>query len=136
MPAPSALSAENSPTAAAAMAKAPSVLAARTRSRELAAASGGTNGVAADAARPTSPLSNPSAPGGAAGAGASPLDSLMDVNEVRRRIKRHAEVLNDLQRRLRGGMYYRVKAPMMTADEKVIVPVSLLSCGSATVFHK
>ena len=83
MPAPSAPSAENSPTAAAAMAKAPSVLAARSRSRELAAGAG-ANGVAADAAnRPTSPLGNPAVPRGAAGAGSSPLDNLMDVNDVR-----------------------------------------------------
>ena len=88
MPAPSALSAENSPTAAAAMAKAPSVLAARSRSRELAAGAS-ANGAAADAARPTSPLGNPAMPGGAARAGPSPLDNLMDDSDVRRETKRY-----------------------------------------------
>ncbi len=82
MPAPSAPSAENSPTAAAAMAKAPSVLAARSRSRELAGGAG-ANSVATNAARPTSPLGDPAAPGGAAHAGSSPLANLMDVSDVR-----------------------------------------------------
>ena len=66
MPSP-VFSAENSPTAAAAMAKAPSVLAARSRSPAFGDA----------AARQTSPL----AP--AARAGSSPLDNLLDVGEVR-----------------------------------------------------
>ena len=82
MPAPSAPSAENSPTAAAAMAKAPSVLATRSRSRELAGGAG-ANGIATSAARPTSPLGNPAASGGTAHAGSSPLANLMDVSDVR-----------------------------------------------------
>jgi hypothetical protein len=71
MPAP-VLSAENSPTAAAAMAKAPSVLAARSRSLDHG-----------EAVRQTSPLAGSAAPATAARAGSSPLDNLLDMGEVR-----------------------------------------------------
>ena len=71
MPAP-VFSAENSPTAAAAMAKAPSVLAARSRPLPDG-----------DAVKQTSPLvSAGPPPGAAARAGSGPLENLIDVGEV------------------------------------------------------
>ena len=71
MPSP-LLSAENSPTAAAAMAKAPSVLAARSRSLDHG-----------DATKQTSLLGGPVATATASRVGSSPLDNLLDVGEVR-----------------------------------------------------